>query len=158
MQQCEVCNGLLLTVESKCYDNFWVYTDKSNSELLSYVPNHSGLSYDGNTLSFSFCSVCGKVHGSRPIEISVVNTALDVPQKVSVGETIGRVYANSLLGNTHACVSDMKWLSIRISPVEFTSMTDAYNLYLDFRKNKQDYREYDDLMETLRSKYMNQYS
>jgi hypothetical protein len=158
MLSCSVCNGLLLVVESKCYDNFWIYTDKPNSELLAYVPEHSGLSYDGTTLSFSFCSSCGKVGGSAPIDIKVVNTALDVPQKKSVGDAIGNIYANSLLGNTRACIEDMKWVSIRISPVEFDSLTQAYNLYLDFRQNKQDYPEYTLLMNDLKEKYQSNYS
>ena len=158
MLSCDICKSLLLTVESKCYDNFWIYTDKSNSELLAYVPEHSGLSYDGTTLSFSFCSNCGKVGGSAPIDIKVVNTALDAPPRKSVGDAIGNIYANSLLGNTRACIEDMNWISIRISPVEFEALTEAYNVYLDFRKNKQDYPEYTSLMTDLKEKYKDNYS
>lgn len=158
MQQCNLCNGMLLTVESKCYDNFWIYTDKPNSELLAYVPENSGINYDGTTLSFSVCSNCGKVHGSFPIEIAVVNTSLDAKPKVSVGEAISRIYANSLLGNNRGCIDDMNWVSIRVSPVDFAAMTDAYNVYVDLRKNKQEYREYTDLMEELKQKYLNQYN
>lgn len=158
MLQCSVCEGLLLTVESKCYDNFWIYTDKPNTELLSYVPENSGLQYDGTMLSFSFCSNCGKVHGSFPIEIKVVNNALQPPPKVSVGEVIGRIYANSLLDNNRACIEDINWVSIRISPVDFTALTDAYNTAIDFRRNKQEYREYVDLMEMLKQKYLDQYN
>lgn len=158
MLSCTVCNGLLLTVESKCYDNFWIYTDRPNSEMLAYVPENSGIQYDGTMLSFSFCSTCGKVGGSAPIDIKVVNTALDPIPRKSIGEAINSIYANSLLGNTRACIEDMNWVSIRISPVEFDSLTEAYNIYLDFRKNKQDYPEYTALMKDLTDKYMTQYS
>lgn len=157
MLSCTTCNGLLLTVETKCYDNFWIYTDKVNSELLAYVPENSGLNYDGTTLSFSFCSNCGKVGGSAPIDIKVVNTALDEPPRKSVGEAIGEIYANSLLGNTRACIEGLNWISIRVSSVEFEEITNAYNIYLDFRKNKQDYPEYAAIMNDLKEKYISNY-
>jgi hypothetical protein len=143
---CKKCGGELLIVNAKCYDNI---------ELLYSKPvtiNQLGLVYDGKTLTIKYCLNCGTVNADFPIKFAEEVVVEDIPAPRLMSEYIQDFYDLVVAKDDEAANRLLRWLSVRISPVDENALSTLASNYVNIRDHST-YPEFDEAVEWMMSRY-----
>lgn len=143
---CKKCGHELLVINSKCYDNLELFYSKP------VTIDQLGLKYDGKSLSISYCLNCGAVDSDFPVKFAEQVVAEPEPAPRMISEYIQDFYDLVVARDDEAANKLLRWLSIRISPVDEDALaTLAFN-YVTVRDHST-YPEFDEAVEWMISRY-----
>ena len=151
MHNCFKCNGSLVEMNMKCYDNISVQSDYLDNSI-SNIPGSCGIKYDGKNTHFVFCASCGQLQGTFPIRIEKP-IANEMPEPVFVAAKIYEFWEHSMKGDDEYCHRLLSWLSVRISPTDCGALSDAFSEFLSVRRMQKNLPEYDELVLSLMQSY-----
>jgi hypothetical protein len=146
MHKCVKCNGSVMQISAKCYDNIQM---DSGPMIVGIV--RPGVCYDGKTLTVTVCADCGY---SQQINVPV-HAVPSKAEPICLANKIQEFYDNSLLGRDDVCNKSLSWLSVRISPTDCAALAEAWSQYLSIRHMQTILPEYEQLIESLVSRYKN---
>jgi uncharacterized protein YbaR (Trm112 family) len=140
---CKKCDHELLTIVAKCYDNYELWYSKE------VKLDQLGLNYDGKSLHIPYCINCGHVHGNIPV---MFKSDQIETQEVNVADYIKQFHTLIMEGDTANAFQLLRWLSVRISPIDHEALATLAGQYLDMR-NLGPYPEFDSAVEWMLTRY-----
>lgn len=144
---CKHCGNYLLTLNTKCYDNFSLsYPDPRLNDYTNL-----GFSYDGKNLELSYCLNCGKVDGEFPVVIKNLEP-VEAPT-VYIGEMIKQFYDYVIQGDTKHADGIMRQLSVRMSPSDVSILVELWGNYEGIKNVYPHYPEFDECVRDFIERY-----